>query len=159
MGASMATKTSLEKNRLRETSLIIAASRCPPVVPRPFAPMIARNPRSEITRRPPKGNRQMTDPKTMTDAELEAACDAGSAACRTAWAAWEAVRDAGQTDLRCPEWQAHGAAQKALDVFGAEIQRRDRARSMAVLEPLLREPLTGPEWDEAWERGPGRDAL
>ena len=99
------------------------------------------------------------DVQTLTDAELETAQTTGRLACRQAWAAWEVVRDAGQTDLHCAEFQAHYAAQQALGVFGREIQRRDFARKMALIEPLMREPLSGPAWDEAWRTGPGRDAL
>jgi hypothetical protein len=93
----------------------------------------------------------------MTDAELAAGFAVETGRCEAAWAAWEVARDAGGT-LFSPEWSAHGEAQAALDVFSAEIQRRDLARRLRLLAPLLREPLSGPEWEAAWVRGPGSDA-
>jgi hypothetical protein len=99
------------------------------------------------------------DVKTMSDAELQLADATARAAMAAAHAALKLAQATGATPLDCAEWQAMRAAQEAHDPIGNEVYRRDAERRMRLLEPLLREPLTGPEWDEAWERGPGREAL
>jgi hypothetical protein len=96
------------------------------------------------------------DPTEMTDNELQAAQEAASAACMAAWQTWEVARDAGAT-LHSPEWKAHGEAQKTLlDPVSREIHRRVTEANMRRIAHLIREPLSGPAWDEAWLRGPGQ---
>lgn len=91
----------------------------------------------------------------MTDAECDAAVAAARAACSDAWAAWEAVRDAGQTDLHCPEFQAHQRAHSLLSPLLGDLERRAFNRKLAMFAPP---PMSGPENDRAWIDGPGSPA-
>ena len=93
--------------------------------------------------------------KSLTDAELSAAINSARLACRAAWAAWELVRDAGETNLWCAEFQAHNAAQRLLGRLLGEDYQRDIARKIARFSPA---PMSGREDCEAWINGPGSDA-
>lgn len=92
----------------------------------------------------------------MSDTELAQAITATEQACRTAWAAWEVVRDAGEQSLWCPEYQAHNAVQATLSPLLVERSNRSFAAKLALFGPP---PLSGPDWERAWIEGPGSDAL
>ena len=70
--------------------------------------------------------------RAMDDLALAAAVHAARSACQAAWAAWETVRDAGQTDLRCAEYQAHNAAQAELGALSSVWEQRQIAGKMAM---------------------------
>jgi hypothetical protein len=70
--------------------------------------------------------------RAMSDIDLAGAIHAARGACQGAWAAWEAVRDAGQTDLRCPEFQAHNAAQNELGALKSIWSEREMSRKIAM---------------------------
>lgn len=91
----------------------------------------------------------------LTDAELQARYEATIAAKETAWAAWEVVRDAGQRDLHCAEWQAINTVNSTLGGIFSEQGIREFERALAKQYT----PWDTPEMRKAWIEGPGSDAL
>lgn len=92
----------------------------------------------------------------MTDIELNQAIADAQQSCRAAWHAWELVRDAGETDLWCPEFQAHNAVQAKLSPLLVEQYNRDFNRKLALFAPP---PMSDADGERAWREGPGSDAL
>lgn len=70
--------------------------------------------------------------RAMSDVDLAGAIHVAREARRGAWATWEAVRDAGQTDMRCPEYQAVNSAQAELSALESVWSARETSRKMAM---------------------------
>ena len=70
--------------------------------------------------------------RAISDIDLAGAIHAARGACHSAWAAWEVVRDAGQRDLWCSEFQAHNAAQADLGALESVWSEREMSRKMAM---------------------------
>lgn len=95
------------------------------------------------------------DIRKISDTELAAAIEAARSARRAAWAAWELVRDAGETSCWCKEFQAHQALERPLGDLLGEDYRRDFDRKLRMFAPA---PMGGRENYEAWISGPGSEA-
>ena len=91
----------------------------------------------------------------LTDTELQASYEAAIATKEAAWAAWVVVRDAGQTDLRCAEWQAINVVNRTLGGIASEQGLRKFDRALAKQHA----PWETPAMDRAWIEGPGSEAL
>lgn len=111
-----------------------------------------------VTALMPDGVMEMSEYRPLRDltaAELQARYEAALADKKSAWAAWEVVRDAGQTDLHCAEWQAVSGANRALDSIVSEQGLREFDRKLALGVPRWE---TDPELQRAWIEGAGSEA-
>ncbi len=98
----------------------------------------------------------MIDATRLTDSELAIAIEVAHHELAELWQAWEVMREAGETDLWHPAFQAHQAASREIGPLLVEQYRREMRESLKRFAPP---PLSGPEWDRAWREGPGSDAL